>query len=70
MGQNAVNQIAGFFKIKYFKKEVNDKVDFLPADKHKSFLQDSITLGVRSQTCPKYRKQQVYNIFAICQGKR
>ena len=27
------------------------KVDFLPADKHKSFLQDdSITLGVHSQT--------------------
>ena len=35
-----------------------------------SFLQDDgITLGVLSQGCPKYPKQQVYNIFAICQGK-
>ena len=33
-----------------------------------SFLQvDSITLGVFSQACPKYPKQQVYNIFAISQ---
>ena len=47
-----------------------DEVDFLPADKHKSFLQDnSITLDVRSQTRPKYQKQPVYNIFAISQGK-
>ena len=44
------------------------EVDFLPADKHKSFLQnDSMTLGVHSQTCPKYQKQPVYNIFAITQ---
>ena len=43
-----------------------DKVDFLPADKHKSFLQvDGITLGVHNQACQKYPKQQVYNIFAI-----
>ena len=34
-----------------------DKFDFLPADKHKSFLQvDNITLGVHSQACPKYPK--------------
>ena len=47
------------------------KLFFLPADKHNSFLQDDrITLGVRSQTCPKYQKQQVYNIFAISQEKR
>ena len=45
---------------------MGDEVDFLPADKHKSFLQDdSITYGVCSQTCSKYPKQQVYNIFAI-----
>ena len=45
-------------------------IDFLPADKHKNFLQvDSITLGVCSQGCPKYLKQQVYNISAISQGK-
>ena len=47
-----------------------DEVDFLPADKHKSFLQDnSITLDIRSQTSPKYQKQPVYNISAISQGK-
>ena len=45
------------------------EVEFLPADKHESFLQDcSITLGVISQTCPKYEKQSVYNNFAISQG--
>ena len=49
---------------------MGDEVEFLPADKHKSFLQDgSITLGVRGQTGPKYQKQSVYNIFATCQGK-
>ena len=48
------------------KKNMGDKVDFLPADKHKKFLQDdSITLGVHSQACPKYPKQQVCSIFAI-----
>ena len=48
-----------------------DGVDFLPADKHKSFLKDdSITLIECIQACPKYPKQQVYKIFAICQGKR
>ena len=37
---------------------------------NKSFLQvDSITLGLHSQACPKYPKQQVYNIFKISQGK-
>ena len=50
---------------------MGDVVDFLPADKHKIFLQDdSIFLGVSSQACPKYPKQQVCNIFAISQGKR
>ena len=49
---------------------MRDEVEFLPADKHKSFLQDSsITLGVISQTGSKYQKQSVYNIFAISQGK-
>ena len=49
---------------------MGDEVEFLPADKHKSFLQDgSITLGVISQTDPKYQKQSVYNIFEISQGK-
>ena len=53
--------------LQYLKKNnMGDKVDFLPADKHKKFLQDdSITLGVHSQACPKYPKQQVCSIFAI-----
>ena len=34
------------------------EVDFLPSNKHKSFLQvESITLGLLSQACPKYPKQ-------------
>ena len=42
----------------------------LPADKHKSFLQDgNISFGVISQTGPKYQKQSVCNIFAISQRK-
>ena len=50
---------------------MGDEVDFLSADRHKSFRQDySTTLGVHSQTCPDYPKQQVYNIFVICQEKR
>ena len=43
---------------------------FLPPDKHKNSLQiDSITSDVHSQTCLKYLKQQVYNLFGISQGK-
>ena len=49
---------------------MGDGIEFLPADKHKSFLQDgSIALGVGSQAGPKYQKQPVYNILAISQGK-
>ena len=37
----------------------------------KSFLQDdSVTLGVRSQTGPKHQKQPVNKIFATFQGKQ
>ena len=47
-----------------------NEVAFLPADKHKGFLQDcSITLGVINLTDPKYQKQSVYNSFAISHGK-
>ena len=56
--------------LQYLHKSMRNEVDFLPADKHKSFLQDdSSTLGVHIQVYPKYLKQQDYNIFAICQGK-
>ena len=35
---------------------MGDEAEFLPADKNKSFQQDdSITLGVPSQTSPKLR---------------
>ena len=55
----------------YLLKRMGYEVDFLSADKHESFLQaDGITLVLRSQACPKYPRQQFYNIFAISQGKR
>ena len=42
-------------KFAYLQKRMADEVDFLPGDKHESFPQaDSITLGVRSEACPKY----------------
>ena len=53
------------------RREWGNEVDFLPADKQKTFLQVySITVGVHSQACPKFPKQQVCNIFTISQGKR
>ena len=52
-------------------EKLGDEVDFLFEDKDESFLQvDSITLGVCSQACPRYPKQQVYNIFIISHRKR
>ena len=47
------------------------EIDFLSADKHKTFLQiDSITLDVHIKACPKYPRQQVYNTLAKSQRKR
>ena len=43
-----------------------DEVGFLHAVIIKA---DGLTLGVHSQACPKYPKQQIYNIFAISQEK-
>ena len=49
---------------------MKDEVDSLLVDKHKCFLQvDNIILGVSSQSCPKYPKQQICNIFSKFQGK-
>ena len=48
---------------------MGSEVDFLPADKPKSFLQDDITLGVHNQTGAKYQKQPVHKTFAIYKGK-
>ena len=51
------NQIAVFFKMQYCKKEVNNEVYFLHADKHRGLPQgDTIMLGECNQECPKYRK--------------
>ena len=53
----SANQIAGFFKMQYLKKEVNDEIYFWDADKHRSLVQvDTIIVGVCSQACPKYPK--------------
>ena len=50
---------------------MEDEVDFMLPDKHESFLQDdSIILDVCCQSCSKYPKQQVRNIFAISHRKR
>ena len=57
--------------LQYLQKSMGLEIDFLPADKHKNFLQiDSITLGVHGQAWLKHPKQQLYNIFAISYGKR
>ena len=46
------NQIGAFFKMQYRKKEVNDEVHFLHADKHRSLLQgDTIILDECNQAC-------------------
>ena len=46
------------------------KLILLAADKRKSLPQiENKIFGVHSHTCPKYPKQQVYNTFAISQGK-
>ena len=38
-------------------EKYGDEVDFLTADKDKSFLQvDGVTFGVHNKTCPKYPK--------------
>ena len=43
--------------LQYRKENVKDEDDFLPADKHQSFLQiDTFILGVCGQTCPDYSK--------------
>ena len=56
--------------LQFLQKSMGREIGFMPADKHKNFLQnDSITLGVHIHACPKYLGQQVYNIFAISQEK-
>ena len=51
----SANQIAGFFKMYYLKKEVNGKVYLWLSDKYWSLLQvNTIILAVYNQVCPKY----------------
>ena len=46
--------------MQYLQKEGNDEVYFWHADKQQSFLQfDTVILGVLSQPCQKYPKQEV-----------
>ena len=53
----SANQIAGFFKMYYFKEEGDDEVYFWYADKHRSLLQvDTIIFGVSNQAFPKNSK--------------
>ena len=52
-----VTETKRFHIFEYLQKNVGNEVDFLPADKHESFLQvDSINLGVRIKACSKYQK--------------
>ena len=57
----SANQIAGFFKMEFLKKEVNDEVYFWHTDNHRSLLQaDTITFGVCNQACLKYPNKFTY----------
>ena len=48
------NQVGGFFKVYYFKKEVKDQFDFLHVYKHQSFHQvDTIVFGWYGSGIPK-----------------
>ena len=53
------------------KRNISKKLSgFLFEDKHKSFLLvGAIGFGMRRQACPKYSKQQVFNIFVIFQER-
>ena len=57
--------------LQYLKKEVCDKVDFLVADKHKSFLQiDTMISDGDGQAFPKSPKYQVCNNCTISQKRK
>ena len=52
-----VPKLSSCTTLQYLQKNMGGEVDFLPADKHKIFLQVvSVILGARSQACPKYPK--------------
>ena len=56
------NQIAGFFKMKYRKKQLKDEIYFGHADKYESLLQVDIIIF---KAYPNHSKQQVCYLFAI-----
>ena len=50
-------QIRSFHTLQYLQKNMENEVDFLAVDEHKTFLQvDNITLDVQSQAYSKYPK--------------
>ena len=50
-------KITSLQSLQYLRENVNDEVDFLPADELQRFLQiDAIILGVSCQTCPNLPK--------------
>ena len=54
----------------YFKKEERDKVYFMKLDQQKTFLQiDAFNFGVYDQSCLKYSKCQICNIFGVTEKK-
>ena len=49
--------------LQYVKKEVRNGIHFLHADKHQSLKVGIIVFDGNCQTCPKYPKQEVRNIY-------
>ena len=57
-------KITSLQSLQYLRENVNDEVDFLPADELQRFLQtDASILGVSCQTCPNYPKYRVGNMY-------
>ena len=55
---------------KCFQENVGNEVNYYLVDARESFIQvHSIKFGVCSQTCSKYSKKEVCNIFAISQDE-
>ena len=56
--------------LQYRKKQINEEVDFLHADKHESMLQiDTMILMEMVKHSQNSQKKQVYNVFTIS-GRR
>ena len=52
--------------LQYLKKEMNDEVDFLHADRDENNLQtDTMIFDGDGQAFPKFPREQVCNIFTI-----